>query len=271
MRNTNYHTHIYLCKHATGNVEDYVKKAIALNYQELGFSDHGPLSIIQISRRMNKEEYRNIYLKELALAKAKYGDKLSIKTAVEVEYFPSCIPEYLAYLRELDYLVLGQHDIIKGNQVVSLYSSEFKEDDLVIYQDMIIEALKTGLFKILAHPDLFMFRLREYTNLASMVSANIIQACYDNNCYLEFNANGLRKYQKKKDSQIICTYPYPTFWLQVKEFQDTHPDFKVIISDDCHAVEDFHDECTLKAVEILDQLQIKYVDKIIFNDSKKMN
>ena len=271
MRIANYHTHIYLCKHATGNVEDYVKKAISLNYQELGFSDHGPLSVIQISRRMNKEEYRNIYLKEISDARKRYCDQISVKAAVEVEYFPHCLPEYLAYLRDLDYLVLGQHDIIKDNQIVSLYSSQFKEDDLIIYQDMIIEALRTGLFKIVAHPDLFMFRLNEYTELASMVSYNIIKACYENNCYLEFNANGLRKYQKQKSDKIVYTYPYPAFWLQVKEFQNKHPDLKVIIGDDCHAVEDFHDELTLKAHQILDKMEIKYVDKIIFNDLKKTN
>ena len=40
----NFHTHIYLCKHATGNAEDYIKRAIELNYESIGISDHGPLT-----------------------------------------------------------------------------------------------------------------------------------------------------------------------------------------------------------------------------------
>ena len=39
----NYHTHIFLCKHAIGDVEDYVKKAIGLQYHTIAITDHGPL------------------------------------------------------------------------------------------------------------------------------------------------------------------------------------------------------------------------------------
>lgn len=37
----NYHTHIFLCKHAIGDVEDYVKKAIGLQYHTIAITDHG--------------------------------------------------------------------------------------------------------------------------------------------------------------------------------------------------------------------------------------
>ncbi len=38
----NYHTHMYLCRHATGTIEDYVKEAIRLNFDAIGFTDHAP-------------------------------------------------------------------------------------------------------------------------------------------------------------------------------------------------------------------------------------
>ena len=32
---SNYHTHTFLCKHAIGDVEDYVKRAIQLGYHTI--------------------------------------------------------------------------------------------------------------------------------------------------------------------------------------------------------------------------------------------
>jgi histidinol-phosphatase (PHP family) len=39
----NYHTHTWRCKHATGDIEDYVEKALEAGGKVLGFSDHTPL------------------------------------------------------------------------------------------------------------------------------------------------------------------------------------------------------------------------------------
>ncbi len=265
-RLANYHSHIYLCKHATGTSEDYIKKAITLNYDEIGISDHGPLSRIQISRRMSKDEYQQIYLPELIDLKQKYQDKIKVLRAVEVEFFPECLNEYYQYLTELDYLILGQHDIIIDNQLKSVYSRSFTEDDLIIYGDMVTQALKTGLFKILAHPEIFMFALKDYTTTCEKVSAKIINAAYENKVYLEFNANGLRKYIRNINGEPRYTYPHPSFWKQVAEFQKDHPDLLVIIGDDSHSLDDFNDNQTKLSYELLDQLDIIYQDKIDLNN-----
>ena len=39
---TNYHTHTYRCKHAMGNDERIVERAINAGIDILGFSDHNP-------------------------------------------------------------------------------------------------------------------------------------------------------------------------------------------------------------------------------------
>ncbi|MEI3505641.1 MAG: PHP domain-containing protein [Bacilli bacterium] len=41
---SNYHTHTFLCKHAIGDVEDYVKRAIQLGYHTIAITDHGPFT-----------------------------------------------------------------------------------------------------------------------------------------------------------------------------------------------------------------------------------
>ena len=38
----NFHTHTYLCRHASGEPEEYVKTAIKNGLKVLGFSDHVP-------------------------------------------------------------------------------------------------------------------------------------------------------------------------------------------------------------------------------------
>ena len=45
----NYHTHTFLCEHATGTIDDYIASAIDTGIEELGFSDHSPLP--EISRK----------------------------------------------------------------------------------------------------------------------------------------------------------------------------------------------------------------------------
>ncbi|MCK7488353.1 MAG: PHP domain-containing protein [Bacillus subtilis] len=47
----NYHTHMYLCKHATGHVKDYVKEAIKLGFHSLGMSDHAPFAVLKDRER----------------------------------------------------------------------------------------------------------------------------------------------------------------------------------------------------------------------------
>ena len=39
----NYHTHTYLCSHATGEIEDYIKTAIENGIKYMGFSEHFPI------------------------------------------------------------------------------------------------------------------------------------------------------------------------------------------------------------------------------------
>ena len=39
----NYHTHTFRCRHAQGDVEDYVRAALAQSLTAIGFSDHTPL------------------------------------------------------------------------------------------------------------------------------------------------------------------------------------------------------------------------------------
>ena len=160
MIKTNYHTHIYLCKHATGTIEEYILRAIEQKYDTLGISDHGPiddeLTIKLNSRRMSMNEYYDLYLKELEFLKSKYSDKITLLRASELEFYEEYITRYRTMRSELDYLVLGQHEIIRDGKYKSVYFN-VDSTDVMIYAETVCKAMDTKLFRILAPSVLILF------------------------------------------------------------------------------------------------------------------
>lgn len=262
---TNYHTHTYLCKHANGTPSDYVKRAIELGYEEIAITDHGPLITEIVSnfftRRMNFEEY-NQYLTDLEEAKKQYSSKIKILTGLEIEYFDLMSDNYKSFLKDLDLLVLGQHYIYHKNQYKSIYAV-LTDDEIITYGEMVTQALKTGLFKIIAHPEIFSYR-RIWNETCDIVSKKIIQCAKENNVYIELNVNGIRNaFEKNKqwiDESGMMNYDYPRieFFKLVKE-----ANIPVIINDDAHDPKQLSDEFTKKAIQMANELGLTVLNKII--------
>ena len=60
MLKANYHTHCKRCRHAEGNVIDYIDKAYEYGYEEIGMTDHNPI----LKSFMKQEEYIHNYCQE---------------------------------------------------------------------------------------------------------------------------------------------------------------------------------------------------------------
>lgn len=271
MRISNYHTHIYLCKHATGTIEEYLERAIKLGYKILGISDHGPLTdeltALLRSRRMSQTEYNNDYLAVINKLKKEYSSKITLLGAVEIEFYEDYITQITRMRDELDYLVLGQHEIVVNGQYKSVYSKSFNQEDVKIYANTLEKAMSTGLFKILAHPELFMFSYPQFDEVCKNASIQIIQAAIKYNVVLEINANGIRRNKIlgiPYDSELTYKYPYYQFWDIVSEYQQKYPELKVIINDDSHYVDGLGDEFTELACKFAERHNIKVLDKIDF-------
>ena len=155
---SNYHTHTYRCNHATGTIEDYVKEAIKANIDEIGISDHlpHPGKNIDNYHRMAYEDLED-YFGKIEEAIEKYGDKISIKRSIECEYFPDFgwLYEELKEKYKADYLALGVHFFPYKGEWVYVGTIELTPEILMIYADFVVEAIKSGYFSYLAHPDLF--------------------------------------------------------------------------------------------------------------------
>ncbi len=256
----NYHTHTYLCGHAEGTVEDYVKKAIEENLKVIGISDHGPfcddLNDI-ITRRMNFDEYHLIYLKELEIAKQKYEKKIQVKKGLEIEYLKKMIPFYDHFLQDLDYLILGQHLVEEDNTVIDIY--RYMNSKMIgLYKESVLKGMASKKFKILAHPEIFNWAYPEWDELCQETSVAIISSAIENDVALELNANGMRRKRViNRQGEETHLYPRLEFWRLVAK-----TNAKVIISDDAHYLCHLNDDVTRRAQHFARDLGIVPMDEI---------
>ena len=250
MMKTNYHTHCYLCGHATGEIEDYVKEAIKKGYKIIGISDHGPLSNPPF-HRMNLVEFEEKYLKVIDELQIKYKNQIKILKGLEMEYVEDDI-ELLKYLRsKLDYMIFGCHYYVSKdlNGEVSSYRVD-NHEKLESYVRTVEKGLETNLFRILAHPDIFMVSYNQQDEFSLKMCQRIIDACKKNNVLIEINANGLRspKYEK---------YPNREFFELVKK-----NNMPVVIGSDCHKPELLEDEMVSYVRGLAKEIGLEIIDEI---------
>lgn len=218
---SSYHNHNYLCLHAGGKVIDYVKEAKKKGLKTIGISDHGPSKINK--ERMNYETFYTEYLPQFDDVS---DNSLNVRCALEVEYNRNEIEE-LTFLRgKVDYFILGQHYIYSDNNYKMVHSETLSDADYKIYRDLVIEGLNTGLFSILAHPDIVFFNNEKISEFGLKCLEEIILECIRLNVYLEVNANGLRR---KGIGDLLYRYPRQEYLDLLKKHNA-----KCIISDDAH-------------------------------------
>jgi histidinol-phosphatase (PHP family) len=242
----NYHTHHYLCGHAMGNTEDYVKEAIKIGLKELGMSDHAPnVKVHDYGVRMNPSELP-IYLKEIENAQKKYKGQIKILKGLEVEYFYDH-EDYYDFLKEnVDYLIHGQHYISMSNNMDSLIScfSLTTINQINKYASYMEDAMKSGHFNIFAHPDLYLNSYATFDKYAEDVARRICKMAKKHNIILEYNANGYRRGGKNTENGFMPNYPRREFWEIVKECG-----CRTILGSDAHQPELLYNDTVKEAEE----------------------
>ncbi len=199
----NYHTHTKRCRHAQGTDREYVENAIKLGLKTLGFSDHAPYlfdgNYYSHYRMFIDEagEYKN----SVMALKREYKNDIDIKFGFELEYYKNTHAREMEFLRkfEPEYILLGQHFV--GGEPQGDYVGYHQEDDsfLISYVSECIEALKTGDFTYLAHPDIGGYEYSEKT--VELEYTRLLQFCKDNDFPIEINVLGIaanRWYSKRK-------------------------------------------------------------------------
>ena len=190
----NYHTHSKYCNHASGEPENYASAALAAGMKVLGFSDHTPYFFpdgYYSSFRMFPEQKKD-YIRDVLRCRDAFADKLEIHIGYEVEYYPRHIDALIKDLTatECDYLILGQH--FTKNEYDGEYSGEETDsvEKLETYVGQVIEALQTGLFSCLCHPELIHFSGPDEVYEEQMT--RIAETAVKTDTPLEINLRGIK-------------------------------------------------------------------------------
>ena len=230
----NYHTHTTRCMHARGSDEEFVKAAIDAGFERIGFSDHTPWNFKKYvsHMRMGAQDLPG-YVESVRALQKKYEGQIEILLGLECEFFRA----RLDWLREqaaqfgLDYLILGHHfskDEIRGTYNGSLHT----KPQLRAYAQDVLDAMDSGLFAYIAHPDIFMRGYPEFDKTCEKISADIIEKALETDTPLEFNLLGLSHGNADKKQG----YPFPAFWRMAGEAH-----VKAIVGVDAHSPQAYLD------------------------------
>ena len=250
---TNYHAHTERCHHAVGTEESYILRAIDAGFTEFGFSDHTPyfLGDFYSDYRMEPDKLHD-YVTTINSLRTKYADKIKIYLGLEMEYYPQHFEETLRFVlkEDIDYLILGQH--FTGNEYDGVYMQgayACLDKYLKLYVNQVVEAVKTGLFTYIAHPDIIDFETSEPIYKEEM--SKICIAAKEANLPLEINLNGLAWNR---------SYPTPAFFELAADFGND-----VIIGFDSHSLDAVFSPkikmCYDKAVAMTKKLGLHLLDK----------
>lgn len=229
---SNFHTHTYLCKHAEGKPVDYALQAQKEGCKALGFSDHCPFPADFPDPWENvRMEVDQVPLYTKMVEEAKAAVNFPVYKGFECEWDPVYKSWYTDELRGkfgAQYLVMGQHWFMKdglhpGTQVIE------SDKDLNKYCDQVIDGMSSGCFDFLAHPDLFMYSMCEWTKNTEAVSKAIIDAAANLGMPIEVNGYGLAKKLLETSRGIRQVYPYVEFWELAADSKA-----KIICNSDAH-------------------------------------
>lgn len=240
----NYHTHTKLCGHAYGEMREYIENAIEAGYTVLGFSDHNPPAFGRRDPKvyMSKEQFFEEYLPVLKGLKEEYSDRIDISIGLEVEYYgdegeknETIVASRNEIEKELDYMILGQHFVIARDNDGKMMNPPKKSDPLsekypLDYAATVVEAIKTGKFAYVAHPDIFLRyrdgipedKKQEYNENVSTAIEMICDVASKYRIPLEINLGAITAYHEEipgnwitKDNSYI--YPVIDFWKVAAE------------------------------------------------------
>ena len=211
-----YHIHTKLCKHASGDMEEYVRHAIRAGLTEIAFTDHIPLPDgFDRAHRMEPEQLSD-YMRRVGELQQRYRNRINILLGIEADF----IDGFEKYLEQtlsafpFDLVILSVHFIKHwpGDQWVFRY--DFPEKSLMAVYDEYLQAVRrgieTGLFDVVGHLDLIKRPEQPLLQANRETVTNVLQAAAKHSMAVEINTSGWRK-------EIGEPYPSPEILPLIRE------------------------------------------------------
>lgn len=263
MNKVNFHTHTTRCKHAYGQDEEYVIRAIENEYKILGFSDHACWNYTNKNFtpriRMTLSQFKE-YKESVLSLKEKYKDKIEIRLGMEAEYFPEYMDWLLDFVieQDIDYLIFGNH--FYRSDETGFYYGQVPKENVQNYFEDCIHGLESGMYSYLAHPELIL-RSVEWNDEIEAGFRKVCLKAKELDLPLEYNVLGVQ------DNRRVGKEMYPNhhFWQMASEIGN-----KAIIGMDAHKPSDLDNELYEYAYKDLKKYNIEIVDEIPRIDYKKL-
>ena len=192
------HIHTKLCKHAQGEVFEYVESAIKKGVKEITFTDHNPLpGNFDIAHRMNFEQM-DIYADWVRKAQDAYPE-IKIGYGIEADYYEGFEKFTESFLNKYDFdlVIMSVHYIKNWTLENWVFNFHFPEKSLSQvykeYLNTVIKGVNTGLFDILGHADLIKTKNESVLNTQTDLVNRLLSDLKKNNMAIEFNTSGYRK------------------------------------------------------------------------------
>ena len=254
----NLHGHTYRCGHAGGKDEDYVLRAIEAGFKEIAFTDHVMLPGITQPGIRGDYALKDNYFNSVLSLKEKYKDQIKIHLGFEAEWYGDTFKAYYEDLLALPYfdlLIVGQHCYLEdGTQ--KWYASLPFEERLPRYQKDLLDAMASGLFTYVAHPDLYVDWNQRWDDRTIGVAHEIAKASKKYNIPLELNFVRVRANPEQARKPDTLSYPCPMFWDIVSQY-----DCDVVIGVDAHWPEHYRDSDYGFMVEFIQKHHLKLLTK----------
>ena len=251
-----YHTHTIRCGHAFGTDEEYVIEAINQGFEFIGFSDHGIfLTIKEEDGGRNNDAFED-YNASIRALKKKYAGTAEIFLGGEYEYSKE-LDWYYKELKEkygYEYLICGQHGYIENNRQEYYFH---KMDDMEMverYKNDVCDAIKSGHFAYIAHPDLFFNRITAITPKILGFCREIVQTAIKYDTPFEIKLGGVRWNNIVAEKNNGFPYPNKEFFKIVGELGA-----KVVIGVDAHTPNDFVDSAFDMAMSFVKEFNLNLI------------
>lgn len=165
MRLVDYHSHSTRCRHATGELEEYVLRARQLGLREYGISDHCPWMLQQIGQHMAMEwDQLPGYVKEVKGLQEKYNregeDSFHVRLGLEMDFIPCRLAEARRVIEryDWDYLLGSVHSTGLGMIADAYYSGILEKFSPEVvceyYFHALGEMIDARFCDVIAHMDL---------------------------------------------------------------------------------------------------------------------
>ena len=148
------HMHTPLCKHATGEPEEYAERAVEQGLQGIIFTCHSPMPHgFWPNVRMSEAQFDE-YVELIARCRAQFTGVLDVRLGMESDYFPG----YENWIEKLHQRAEFHHCLGSVHWQGPEYGDKFNAHDehafRKSYWENLAASAETGLFDTLAHPDL---------------------------------------------------------------------------------------------------------------------